>query len=62
MSGDSVVLLFAPKRTFKSCRDLLVPSDAGVILYSNGLGFLFQTGGSNLFKLPASVFLASSDR
>ncbi|BBG98502.1 hypothetical protein Prudu_007922 [Prunus dulcis] len=61
VSGDSVVLLFAPKRTFKSCRDLLVPSDAGVILYSNGLAFLFQTGGSNLFKLPASVFLASSD-
>ncbi|XP_021816138.1 uncharacterized protein LOC110758560 isoform X1 [Prunus avium] len=61
VSGDSVVLLFAPKRTFKSCRDLLVPSDAGVILSSKGLAFLFQTGGSNLFTLPASVFLASSD-
>ncbi|KAM1127154.1 hypothetical protein ACFX13_043048 [Malus domestica] len=61
VSGDSVVLIFAPKGTFKSCRHLLVPKEAGVILSSEGVAPLFQTGGQNLFKFPSVVVLASSD-
>lgn len=63
--GDSVVLLFAPEDTSKSCGDLLVPGDVGVILSSEGVAPFFHTGssgGSNLFKLPAASVLASSDR
>lgn len=62
--GDSVVLLFAPEHTSKSCGDLLVPGDVGVILSSEGVAPFFQTGssgGSHLFKLPAAAVLASSD-
>lgn len=62
VSGDSVVLIFAAKGTFKSCRHLLVPKEAGVILSSEGVAPLFQTGGQNLFKFPSVVVLASSDR
>ncbi|KAL5568276.1 hypothetical protein UlMin_024851 [Ulmus minor] len=62
--GDSVILLFAPENTFKSCANKLVSPYAGVILSSQGLSTLFRngsSGGSNLFKFPASVILASSD-
>ncbi|KAK9271497.1 hypothetical protein L1049_001856 [Liquidambar formosana] len=64
VSGDSVILLFAPEDTIQSCSDLLVSADAGVILSSQGVAPLFQTGnsgGQNLFKLPAAIILASSD-
>ncbi|KAM5557971.1 hypothetical protein ABKV19_025009 [Rosa sericea] len=62
--GDSVLLLFAPEDTIKGCGDLLVPGDIGVILSSEGVAPLFQTGSSgssNLFKLPAAVVLATFD-
>ncbi|PON77561.1 Phosphoenolpyruvate carboxykinase, ATP-utilizing [Parasponia andersonii] len=61
---DSVVLLFAPENTIKSCADKLVSADAGVILSSLGAVTLFQNGssvGSNLVKAPAAVIVASSD-
>jgi hypothetical protein len=65
VSGDSVILLFAPEETIQSCADSLVSADAGVILSSQGVAPYFQSGkvgGLNLFKLPAAVVLASSDR
>lgn len=65
MSGDSVILLFAPEDTIQSCSDLLVSADAGLILSSQGVAPLFHTGVSgtpNLYKLPAAVILASADR
>ncbi|PRQ60731.1 putative phosphoenolpyruvate carboxykinase (ATP) [Rosa chinensis] len=46
------------------CGDLLVPGDIGVILSSEGVAPLFQTGSSgssNLFKLPVAVVLATFD-
>ncbi|XP_042499089.1 uncharacterized protein LOC122077267 [Macadamia integrifolia] len=64
VSGETVILLFAPEDTLQSCSDLLVSADAGVILSSQGVAPLFQTGDSgapNLFKLPAAVVLASAD-
>ncbi|KAE8077501.1 hypothetical protein FH972_016060 [Carpinus fangiana] len=64
VSGDSVILLFAPEETIQSCADSLVSADAGVILSSQGVAPYFQSGkvgGLNLFKLPAAVVLASSD-
>ncbi|XP_043716839.1 uncharacterized protein LOC122664881 [Telopea speciosissima] len=64
VSGESVILLFAPEDDLQSCSDLLVSADAGVILSSQGVAPLFQTGDSgspNLFKLPAAVVLASVD-
>lgn len=64
VSGDSVILLFAPEDIVQSCSDLLVSLDAGVILSSQGVAPFFQTGnssGPNLYKLPAAVILASSD-
>ncbi|KAK3020313.1 hypothetical protein RJ639_046525 [Escallonia herrerae] len=57
VSGDSLILLFAPEDIVQSCSDLLVSTIAGV-------SPLFQTGkfeGRHLFKLPAAVILASSD-
>lgn len=65
VSGDSVILLFAPEDTIQSCANLLVSADAGVIFSSHGVAPLFQTGdsiGPHTFKLPAAVILASSDR
>lgn len=65
MSGDSVILLFAPEDIAQSCSDLLVSAEAGVILSSQGVAPFFQTGnsgGPHLYKLPAAVILASSDR
>ncbi|XP_059667434.1 uncharacterized protein LOC132312891 isoform X2 [Cornus florida] len=64
VSGDSVILMFAPKDTIKSCSDLLVSVDAGVILSSQGVSPLFQTGNlgrSHLLKLPDAVIFVSSD-
>ncbi|KAJ4957428.1 hypothetical protein NE237_024539 [Protea cynaroides] len=64
VSGESVILLFAPEDTLQSCSDLLVSADTGVILSSQGVAPFFQTGASgspNLFKLPAAVVLASAD-
>ncbi|XP_059434111.1 uncharacterized protein LOC132167222 [Corylus avellana] len=64
VSGDSVILLFAPEETIQSCADSLVSADAGVILSSQGVAPYFQSGksgGLSLFKLPAAVVLASSD-
>ena len=65
VSGDSVILLFAPEDIVRSCSDLLASMDAGVILSSQGVAPFFQTRNSswpNLYKLPAAVILASSDR
>ncbi|KAJ4950365.1 hypothetical protein NE237_027197 [Protea cynaroides] len=64
VSGESVILLFAPEDTLQSCSDLLVSADAGVILSSQGVAPFFQTGDSgapSLFKSPAAVILASAD-
>ncbi|KAG2708864.1 hypothetical protein I3760_05G212100 [Carya illinoinensis] len=64
VSGDSVVLLFSPYQTIQSCTESFVSADAGVILSSEGVAPYFQSeksGGTNLFKLPAAVILASSD-
>ncbi|KAH7538447.1 hypothetical protein FEM48_Zijuj03G0200300 [Ziziphus jujuba var. spinosa] len=61
---DSVVLIFAPEDTVRSCADLLLSADAGVILSSDGVATLFPNGSpgdSNLFKLPAAVIITSSD-
>lgn len=57
------MLLFAPEDT--RCSDLLVSAEAGVVLSSEGVSSLFQTGNPGelrLWKLPAVVILASSDR
>ncbi|KAM7463551.1 hypothetical protein LguiA_031672 [Lonicera macranthoides] len=62
--GESIVLLFAPEDSIRSCSDLFVSADAGVILSSRGVSPLFQTGnfgGSILLKLPAAIVLASCD-
>ncbi|GKV08889.1 hypothetical protein SLEP1_g20461 [Rubroshorea leprosula] len=64
VSGDNVVLLFAPEDTIQSCADSLVSADAGVILSSQGVAPLFQTknsGGSNVFKMPVAAILVTSD-
>lgn len=64
VSGDSVILLFAPEDTIQSCANLLVSADAGVIVSSHGVAPLFQTGdsvGPDTFKLPTAVILASYD-
>lgn len=42
VSGDSVVLLFAPEDIVQSCSDLLVSLDAGVILSSQGVAPFFS--------------------
>ncbi|KAF9599244.1 hypothetical protein IFM89_036370 [Coptis chinensis] len=64
VSGDSVVLLFATEDVIKSCSSTVLSADAGVILSSDGVSSLFQTGDSTtltLFKLPSAVILASAD-
>ncbi|XP_058086484.1 uncharacterized protein LOC131233715 [Magnolia sinica] len=66
VSGDSVILLFAPEDTIQSCaglRVILASTDAGVVLSSHGVAPLFQTKDSDapIFKLPASVILAAAD-
>lgn len=65
VSGDSVILLFASEDLVQSCSDLLESVDAGVILSSQGVAPFFQTGnssGPNLYKMPAAVIFATSDR
>ncbi|KAG1362028.1 phosphoenolpyruvate carboxykinase [ATP]-like [Cocos nucifera] len=67
VSGDSVILLFAPEDTVKSCSDLqkaLVSNDAGVVLSSHGVAPFFRgrdSAAPNLLKKPASVIFASAD-
>ncbi|KAF5186376.1 hypothetical protein FRX31_024039 [Thalictrum thalictroides] len=64
VSGDSVVLLFASDDIIKSCSNMLVSADAGVVLSPHGVSPLFQTGNSStpsLFKVPAAVIFASAD-
>ncbi|XP_052181470.1 uncharacterized protein LOC127794435 [Diospyros lotus] len=63
VSANSVVLLFAPEVTMQSCLDLLVSRD-GVILSSEGVSPLFQSGISGksyLSKLPDAIIFASFD-
>ncbi|KAK9144300.1 hypothetical protein Sjap_004203 [Stephania japonica] len=65
VSGDSVILLFAPEDIIKGCSDQLVSPDAGVLLSSHGVEPMFQTGDSSLpslFKLPSAVIVATADR
>ncbi|KAF7845623.1 Phosphoenolpyruvate carboxykinase [Senna tora] len=64
VSGDSVIVLFAPEDTIQSCTNLLVSSNAGTILTSQSISPSFQTGNtgaSNLFNLPTAFVLVSSD-
>ncbi|XP_065008679.1 uncharacterized protein LOC135581575 isoform X3 [Musa acuminata AAA Group] len=67
VSGDSVILLFAPEDTIKKCAELfksLVSVDTGVILSSHGTAPFFQTkdsAASNLLKKPSSVIFATAD-
>ncbi|KAL9436587.1 hypothetical protein AB3S75_022607 [Citrus x aurantiifolia] len=64
VSGDSVILLFAPEDTIQRCANLLVSADAGVIVSSHRVAPLFQTGDSGgpyTFKLPTVAILASCD-
>ncbi|XP_054780824.1 uncharacterized protein LOC129288328 [Prosopis cineraria] len=64
VSGDSVFVLFAAEDTIQSCANFLVSTDAGIILSPQSVAPLFQTGntgGSNIFKLPAAIVLVSSD-
>ncbi|KAK2999959.1 hypothetical protein RJ639_024084, partial [Escallonia herrerae] len=57
VSGDSLILLFAPEDIVQSCSDLLVSTIAGVFHRC----FTGKFEGRHLFKLPAAVILASSD-
>ncbi|XP_022742995.1 uncharacterized protein LOC111294092 isoform X2 [Durio zibethinus] len=64
VSGDSVVLIFAPENVIRSFADLLVSADAGVVLSHEGVLPLFKTkmsSGENLYKMPSAVILATSD-
>lgn len=67
MSGDSVALLFSPEEILKDSdiQKALVSTDAGVVISSHGSSLLFKTKDSaspSIFKKPASVIFASSDR
>ncbi|KAK1285694.1 hypothetical protein QJS10_CPB20g01230 [Acorus calamus] len=65
--GDSVILFFAPENTIQSCselHDIMVSTDAGVVLSSNGVAPFFRSkdsGAPNLLKWPVSVIFASAD-
>ncbi|KAH9318209.1 hypothetical protein KI387_019978, partial [Taxus chinensis] len=65
--GESVVLLFAPENMVESSTTMhktLVSKGAGVALCPDGVATLFQSKDSqapNLFKLPSSVIMFSSD-
>ncbi|EEF42389.1 conserved hypothetical protein [Ricinus communis] len=64
VSGDSVILLFAPEDAIQSCVDQLASLDAGVVLSSQDAAPYFRTkksAGASLFKFPAAVVLATSD-
>ncbi|PKU71984.1 phosphoenolpyruvate carboxykinase (ATP) [Dendrobium catenatum] len=67
VSGNSVILLFAPEDTIKSSSDLhgtLLSMDAGVVLSSHGVMPFFQTKDRtvpNVLKRPAAIIFASAD-
>ncbi|XP_020595908.1 uncharacterized protein LOC110035913 [Phalaenopsis equestris] len=68
VSGDSVILLFAPEDIIKPSSDLhgaLLSMDVGAVLSPHGVTHLFQTKDQtvpNLLKRPAAIIFASSDR
>ncbi|KAH0469705.1 hypothetical protein IEQ34_001263 [Dendrobium chrysotoxum] len=67
VSGNSVILLFAPEDTIKSSSDLhgtLLSMDVGVVLSSHGVMPFFQTKDRtvpNVLKMPAAIIFASAD-
>ncbi|KAG6605143.1 hypothetical protein SDJN03_02460, partial [Cucurbita argyrosperma subsp. sororia] len=66
VSGDSVVLLFAPEDVIQNCAAFLVSKDAGVVLSSEGVVPFFRIGNTNtngprLFKSPSAIVLVTSD-
>ncbi|KAH8491550.1 hypothetical protein H0E87_023611 [Populus deltoides] len=65
VSGNSVIVIFAPEDTIQTCAGKLVSADAGVILSSHGVVPYFQTrnsGEPGSFKFPSSIVFATSDR
>ncbi|XP_072958199.1 uncharacterized protein [Typha angustifolia] len=67
VSGDSVVLLFAPEDIIQNGSDFhkaLVSTDAGVVISSHGSAPFFRTKDSaapSLLQKPSAVIFASSD-
>lgn len=66
VSGDSVVLLFAPEDIVQIFAAFLISRDAGVILSSEGVMPFFRIGNTNtsdpnLYKLPSAIVLITSD-
>jgi len=65
VSGNSVIVIFAPEDTIQTCAGKLVSADAGVILSSQGVVPYFQTrnsGEPGSFKFPSAIVFATSDR
>ncbi|KAG6752058.1 hypothetical protein POTOM_044276 [Populus tomentosa] len=65
VSGDSVIVIFAPEDTIQTCAGKLVSADAGVILSSQGVVPYFQirnSGEPGSFKFPSAIVFATSDR
>ncbi|KAI5567215.1 hypothetical protein BDE02_13G075500, partial [Populus trichocarpa] len=64
VSGNSVIVIFAPEDTIQTCAGKLVSADAGVILSSQGVVPYFQTrnsGEPGSFKFPSAIVFATSD-
>ncbi|XP_038900683.1 uncharacterized protein LOC120087827 isoform X2 [Benincasa hispida] len=66
VSGDSVILLFAPEDIIQSCAAFLISRDAGVILSSEDVMPFFRIGNTNtncpnLYKFPSAIVLITSD-
>ncbi|KAJ6884316.1 hypothetical protein NC652_031343 [Populus alba x Populus x berolinensis] len=64
VSGDSVIVIFAPEDTIQTCAGKLVSADAGVILSSQGVVPYFQirnSGEPGSFKFPSAIVFATSD-
>ncbi|KAG6750917.1 hypothetical protein POTOM_045432 [Populus tomentosa] len=64
VSGDSVIVIFAPEDTIQTCAGKLVSADAGVILSSQGVVPYFQirnSGEPGSFKFPSTIVFATSD-
>lgn len=64
VSGNSVIVIFAPEDTIQTCAGKLVSADAGVILSSQGAVPYFQTrnsGEPGSFKFPSAIVFATSD-
>ncbi|XP_074566760.1 uncharacterized protein LOC141823381 isoform X2 [Curcuma longa] len=67
LSGDSVILVFAPEDTFLRCLELhklAISSDAGVILSSHGAAPFFHTThspASHVIKKPTSSVMVMAD-